>query len=265
MKKIFLVAFFIVSTFSFLKAQKDSISTKVISNSLPYECYVGAEDSNEVVTFAEEMPQFPGGDSARIKFLKDHIIYPELACENNIEARVQVQFVVSKQGKLSEIIALTKKGWGLEQEAIRVVKLMPNWIPGKQNGKPMNIRFSIPIVFKLAQTQNEASTATRFRPFIQNPQYKGGHHEMKNFILKNFKITEKIKCDSINGVVMLIVLIDSSGIIRDVCIRKSLCKEFDEEAIRVVWMMPPWIPAHEKGKAIERISLIAISNKLIIY
>jgi len=153
MKKIFFVAFFIVSTFSFLKAQNDSMKEIFYYPRFTSDGYFGqrAEDSNQVVTFAEEMPQFPGGDSARNKFLADHIIYPPLACENNIEAKVQVQFVVSKEGKLSEIIALTKKGWGLEQEAIRVVKLMPDWIPGKQNGKLVNIRFSIPIVFKLSK------------------------------------------------------------------------------------------------------------------
>ncbi len=131
-----------MSTFSFLKAQKTVYAT-----------HCPAIDSNyiedTIVTFAEQFPQFPGGDSAKIKFLNDHIIYPSLACENNIETRVQIQFVIDKHGKISDVKALTHKGWGLEEEAIRVVKLMPNWIPGKQNGRLVNVRFSIPIVFKL--------------------------------------------------------------------------------------------------------------------
>jgi protein TonB len=142
MKKIFFVAFFILSTLSFLKAQYTVDITVCPGQDSNY-----VEDT--IVTFAEEIPQFPEGDSAKTKFLADHIIYPPLAFENNIEARVQVQFVVDKQGKISDVKALTHKSWGFEEEAVRVIKLMPPWIPGRQNGKLINIRFSIPIVFKL--------------------------------------------------------------------------------------------------------------------
>jgi protein TonB len=104
----------------------------------------------EIVTFAEQMPEFEGGDEARISFLQKNINYPPLARENSIEARVQIQFVVGLDGKISEVTPLTHKGWGLEEEAVRVVKMMPPWKPGKQNGKTVPVRFSIPIVFKLA-------------------------------------------------------------------------------------------------------------------
>ena len=104
----------------------------------------------EIVTFAEQMPEFEGGDDARISFLQRNLNYPPLARENSIEARVQIQFVVGLDGKISEVTPLTHKGWGLEEEAVRVVKMMPPWKPGKQNGKTVPVRFSIPIVFKLA-------------------------------------------------------------------------------------------------------------------
>jgi len=107
-------------------------------------------DVQEIVTFAEQMPEFEGGDDARISFLQKNLNYPPLARENSIEARVQIQFVVGLDGKISEVTPLTKKGWGLEEEAVRVVKMMPSWKPGKQNGKTVPVRFSIPIVFKLA-------------------------------------------------------------------------------------------------------------------
>lgn len=129
MKKIFLVTFFVISISSFLEAQS-------LSN-----------DTIEILTFAEQMPEFPGGDSARTKFLKDHLIYPKLAFENDLEARTQIQFVVHNDGKISDVKALTRKGWGFEDEALRLVKSMPDWIPGKQNGKPVNVRLSIPILF----------------------------------------------------------------------------------------------------------------------
>ena len=110
---------------------------------------VTGEPAPEIVTFAEQMPEFEGGDEARVSFLSKNLNYPPLARENGIEGRVQIQFVVGTDGKISEVLPLTKKGWGLEEEAARVVKMMPNWKPGKQNGKTVPVRFSIPIVFKL--------------------------------------------------------------------------------------------------------------------
>jgi protein TonB len=131
MKKIFLVALFVISISSFLKAQS-------LSN-----------DTIEILTFAEQMPEFPGGDTARINFFQNNINYPEIAWVSKIEAKVQIQFVVQKDGKISDVKALTHKGWGLEDEAIRAIKIMPPWIPGKQNGKPVNLQISLPILFML--------------------------------------------------------------------------------------------------------------------
>ncbi len=104
----------------------------------------------EIVTFAEQMPEFPdGGEDGLKKFLQKKINYPPLARENGQEHRVQIQFVVGIDGKISEVVPLTHFGWGLEDEAVRVVKIMPPWKPGKQNGKPVPVRYSIPIIFTL--------------------------------------------------------------------------------------------------------------------
>lgn len=100
--------------------------------------------------FAEQMPEYEGGDDARMSFLQKNLNYPPLARENGYEAKVQIQFVVGVDGKIFEVKALTNKGWGLEEEAMRVVRMMPSWKPGKQNGKAVPVRFSIPIVFKLS-------------------------------------------------------------------------------------------------------------------
>lgn len=106
-------------------------------------------DTIEIINFAEQMPEFEGGQEACNSFIQKNIKYPSLARENNIEGRVQVQFVVWSDGKISQVKALTNKAWGLEEEAIRVVKMMPLWKPGKQNSKPVNVKFSIPIMFNL--------------------------------------------------------------------------------------------------------------------
>lgn len=110
----------------------------------------------EIATFAEQMPQFGDGEEDLNRFLQKNIQYPPNAKENSIEGKVILAFVVSAEGKISQIEVLSKDakgqyklGWGCEEEAIRVVKMMPDWRPGKQNGKAIPVRFTLPVVFQL--------------------------------------------------------------------------------------------------------------------
>lgn len=107
------------------------------------------DDSRAVLSFADEMPSFPGGDSQRLRFLKKHIRYPGQASENEIQGIVFVSFVVKKSGNLSDVKILKGIGGGCDQEAMRVVKLMPRWNPGYQNGRKVDVRFTMPVYFKL--------------------------------------------------------------------------------------------------------------------
>lgn len=108
------------------------------------------EGETEVLLYAEQMPEFPGGEAELTRFLSKNIAYPPLARENGIEGRVILTFVVGNDGKISRIEMPGKKiGWGCEEEALRVLKMMPPWTPGKQNGKPVNVTFTLPIRFQL--------------------------------------------------------------------------------------------------------------------
>jgi protein TonB len=105
---------------------------------------------DEVFSFVEFMPTYPGGEDALAKFLRKNMRYPNMAQENGIEGKVFVQFVVDYEGKISEVQTVgARKGGGLEEEAMRVVKMMPSWKPGRQNGQAVSVRFNIPIGFYL--------------------------------------------------------------------------------------------------------------------
>jgi len=106
-------------------------------------------DSNEILIDAEERPKFIEGEEALKAFINKNIIYPSYAKENNIEGRVIVRFVVEKDGSISNTDILRKLGFGCDEEVIRLIKSMPKWVPGKQNGKPIRVYFTLPIVFKL--------------------------------------------------------------------------------------------------------------------
>jgi periplasmic protein TonB len=102
-----------------------------------------------IVDFSTEKPAYPEGMNALMKFLGGNIKYPQIAKETGIEGKVIVQFVVTKEGSIEMVKVLRGIGGGCDEEALRVVKLMKKWLPGKNNGKPVNVRFTLPISFKL--------------------------------------------------------------------------------------------------------------------
>jgi periplasmic protein TonB len=103
----------------------------------------------ETFLVVEEMPEFPGGDAGRRIFLKENMHYPQMAREIGIEGRVFVSFVVDEAGRVVEQELLRGIGGGCDEEALRVVGIMPKWKPGRQNGKEVRVRFSMPLIFTL--------------------------------------------------------------------------------------------------------------------
>lgn len=110
---------------------------------------VQEEAPREVFVVVEEMPSFPGGDAELFKFIYDNIKYPELAKENNIQGKVILRFCVTYKGTVDQVSVVRGVDPSLDQEAIRVIKMLPLWKPGKQGGKPVNVWYSVPISFQL--------------------------------------------------------------------------------------------------------------------
>lgn len=103
----------------------------------------------EIFRAVEQQPQFPGGQAELMKYLSSNLKYPPAAAEQGIQGRVVVQFVVSKTGSISGVKVLQSLHPSCDKEAIRLISSMPKWIPGKQNGNPVNVYYTIPIRFKL--------------------------------------------------------------------------------------------------------------------
>lgn len=106
-------------------------------------------EPEQVFTAVEQMPQFPGGDAALMKFLSSNINYPQVAMENGVQGRVIVQFVVTKNGTVGEVKVIRSVDRDLDKEAIRLCKSLPKFIPGKMNGQEVNVWYTLPITFKL--------------------------------------------------------------------------------------------------------------------
>ena len=106
----------------------------------------------EVFTVVEQMPQFPGGEAALMKYLQSHINYPPMAAENNVQGKVVVQFVVDKTGRVGEVKVVRSVDKDLDREAARVCKSLPKFTPGRQNGHPVSVWYTLPVFFKLQGT-----------------------------------------------------------------------------------------------------------------
>ena len=107
------------------------------------------EDDTAIYINPEVLPEYPGGDNARIQLLIDNLIYPREARERGLEGKVIVDFVVEKDGRLTNFTIKESAHPILDAEALRVIKLMPNWLPGKEQGKVVRVYFQIPITFAL--------------------------------------------------------------------------------------------------------------------
>ena len=107
------------------------------------------EEETKVFDVVEQMPEFPGGQAALLKWIGDHIKYPAIAEENGIQGRVVCTFVVERDGSVTDVQVARSIDPSLDKEAIRVLKQMPRWNPGKQNGSSVRVKYTVPVTFRL--------------------------------------------------------------------------------------------------------------------
>ena len=107
------------------------------------------EEENKVFEAVEQMPSFPGGQSALMRYLSDNVRYPVVAQENGVQGRVVISFIVERDGSITDVRVVRSVDPSLDKEAQRVVRSMPNWIPGKQNGSAVRVKYNVPVSFRL--------------------------------------------------------------------------------------------------------------------
>ena len=123
---------------------KVTIKEQVIAETKPVE-----DEQPMSIAMVEQKPSFPGGEEAMYKWLSDHINYPPAASEDGVQGRVVVEFVVSKTGSIENVKVVRGRHQALDKEAIRVIKAMPKWIPGRNNGQPVKVTYTLPVTFRL--------------------------------------------------------------------------------------------------------------------
>jgi protein TonB len=150
MKTIILTTIFLAAG---ICSYTEAFSQEVKAPSAPVQSSDTSKQVERIFESVEWRPEFPGGIDSLYKFIAQNIKYTPSARENGVEGRVIIAFVVNEDGTLSDVKSLLpasrKLGHGLEEEAIRVVKMMPNWKPGSQRGELVKMKYTLPIMFKL--------------------------------------------------------------------------------------------------------------------
>ena len=212
----------------------------------------------KVFVIVDKMPQFPGGNGAMNKFLSRTIKYPVEASKKKIQGRVICQFVVTKDGTITDLIVLRKVDPLLDAEAIRVINLMPKWIPGEHGGKAVRTKFTLPILFRVkselkapATTPSKDSEDQVFVVVEKMPQFPGGTAAQNKFLSQNIKYPTAAFENGIQGRVVCQFVVSKDGTITNLKVLRGVDPSLDAEAIRVINSMPKWVPGKQKGVAVN--------------
>ena len=224
----------------------------------------------EVFQVVEEMPEFPGGMGECMKFIGKNIKYPAEAIEKGIQGRVIIQMVVTKEGDIAEAKVVRSIDPLLDAEALRVINSMPKWKPGKQKGEAVNVKYTIPVMFRLSSPDGEVKEVKNQEGETvgvgtqakvdengihmvceEMPEFPGGMRECMNFLGKNVKYPATAQEKGIQGRVIVQFVVNRDGSIVEPKVVRGVDPELDAEALRLISIMPKWKPGKQKGEAVR--------------
>ena len=242
-------------------------------SSAPEESRSAQTTEEAISQVVEEMPEFPGGMGECMKFLGKNIKYPEEAIEKGIQGRVIVQMVIEKDGTITNTKVVKGVDPLLDAEALRVVNQSPKWIPGKQRGQAVRVKYTLPVMFRLSndsseskptETSREAKVGENGEYMVceEMPEFPGGMAECMKYLGKNVKYPEDCKKEGVDGRVIVQFVVYEDGSIKDAKVVRGIHPSLDKEALRVVEGMPKWKPGKQDGKAVKVKYTIPVSFKL---
>lgn len=215
-----------------------------------------AADKEDIFVVVEDQPQFKGGTEALMKYLGDNIKYPKEAHEKNIQGRVIANFVINKDGSISDVSIVRGVHSLLDAEAIRVISEMPNWKPGMQRGQAVRVRYTLPITFSLQGDKDEKKQTAEtpddiFVVVEQQPEFPGGPEALMKFIGENVRYPKESQENGVQGRVIVSFIVNKDGSLSDMEIVRGQDPLLDAEAIRIIATMPNWKPGMQRGKAVN--------------
>lgn len=229
--------------------------------------------SDKIFTVVEVMPEFPGGQGELLKFLAKTIKYPVIAQENGIQGRVTASFIIEKDGSIRDIEVIRGVDPSLDMEAVRVLSAMPKWTPGKQRGQDVAVKYTVPVTFHLqGKTENHPTLGKDdivvvgygsheadkvvdsnqvFAVVEKMPLFPGGQDGLIAFLAKTIQYPKEAQEKGLQGRVVCSFIVEKDGSLSDVTVIRGIDPLLDQEALRVISVMPKWTPGTQRGKAVR--------------
>ena len=216
------------------------------------------EDEQVMWGVPEQMPNFPGGETALMKYISEHLVYPQEAKDAGVEGRVFVGVVVMEDGNLACAKVLKGLGYGCDEAALEVFEGMPNWMPAMQRGKAICYPYEVPVFFGHKQEVVEEIINA-----VENmPEYPGGFDAMFDFINANLVYPQEAIDAGIEGRVFVGFVVEKDGSVSSIKLLRGIGYGCDEAAMDVVRKMPKWKPATQRGKPVRVQYQIPLNFKL---
>lgn len=217
--------------------------------------------TSQVYDVVQQMPQYPGGEDSMWKFIRARITYPDSAVAHNIEGKLFMGFVINEDGAISDIKIKRGLSSDIDSEGVRIVKLLPHFTPGLQDGKAVKVNFTLPLTFKLKP--NPIDSAPKVFQIVEcMPEYPGGDKLMMDFIQKNIKYPEYERENDIQGRVVVGFVVNEDGSLSNIKVKLPVSPGIDEEAIRIVKSFPKFNPGEQRGKPVRVQFNLPIAFKL---
>ncbi len=215
-------------------------------------------DTNMVYFNVDQEPQYPGGEEKFEKYISDYTNYPKEAIAKKEMGAVAVSFIIERDGSISHDSAysLGKATPALVREALRIIQLMPKWNSGVKNDKPVRSEKYLYIKFSL-YGDNPANIDTNiikpsiYIAHIRNAEFPGGEKGRFDFLRENIRMPESLLLKDASGVVYLKFRIRKDGSVTDMVVLKGFTNDCDKEALRILKLMPNWVPGNVDGEPIE--------------
>jgi TonB family protein len=228
-----------------------------------------APKDDKVFTFVERKPEFPGGETALMEYLGNNIKYPEDARQAGVEGKVFLTFVVGKAGEIIDVKVLRGIGYGCDEESARVIKGMPKWESGRQNGQPVKVQYTLPIIFKLdrevARPKPILMAAADGKDSIYvteatEPKWEGKTDEETTDALSKMINKKKLGKDKkIQTTVYISLLVNKDGSVASVELpSENSSKKIAAEALRIAKTVQKLEPGRYNGHAVRTIKIITI-------
>jgi len=245
---------------------------------------VNTGDDDDIFDVVEEMPVFPGGQTGLMEFIAKNLRYPVKAQKEGIQGRVIARFIVEKDGSVSNLaVARRSASSELDAEAIRVLSTMPKWTPGKQRGKEVRVKYTVPIAFRLSGPEVEEIKDSKLMEVVVvgyapkddiitpevvlesaeiMPKYPGGASGLMSYLARNIKYPFDAQQSKTQGRVVIQMIVNKKGHVISPKVIQSVSPSLDAEAIRVVMGMPRWEPGKNDGQTVAVQYTLPITFKL---